>query len=198
MEVRPKQRRNSRREALIEAGIEEINKHGISGFSIRRVAELCGVTSGAPAKHFGDRRGFLAAIIEHVNRQWREQQLRILEKNTGNTRAQLVGISVGYVRFLVEHPHFRSILMLKDDEFDNVFHRLQGERLSITQQLICRYCEETGMDDVTRNHKQFAIRSFIFGAALMFGNGEITYNETAMEMVRYHIDREFDLPWVMA
>ena len=194
MEAQPKHRRNSKREALILAGIDEMNKHGVTGFSVRRVAERCGVTSGAPAKHFGDRRGFLAAVIEYVNLQWREKQLRILEEYAGDTRAQIVWISVNYVRFLVENPQFRSILTLKDDEFDNVYHKLRGELSSISQQLVHKSCEETGMDDATRQRKQYVIRSLIFGAALLFDNGEIAYNEDTMEMVRLHIDREFDLP----
>ena len=57
-------RRGSKREELIKAGIEEIDRHGISGFSIRRVAAACDVSCAAPAKHFGDKNGFLASIIE--------------------------------------------------------------------------------------------------------------------------------------
>lgn len=41
-------RRNSKREDLIKAGIQEINKHGIAGFSMRRIADDCGLSCGAP------------------------------------------------------------------------------------------------------------------------------------------------------
>ncbi len=194
MDTQPKQRRNSKREDLIKAGIAEINAHGISGFSIRRIATACGVSCAAPAKHFGDRNGFLAAIIEYVNLQWRDNQLRILEENKQNIRAQIVGLSVGYVKFLVDNPHFRSILMLKDDEFDNIYHRLRGEMSSITQKLIDEYCASVNMDEETRVRKQYVVRSLIFGAALMFDNRELEYNEKTIEYVRLSIDREFDLP----
>lgn len=194
MEAQPKYRRNSRREDLIKAGIAEINEHGIAGFSIRRAATACGVSCAAPAKHFGDRNGFLAAIIEYVNLQWRDRQLHIIEENKDSIRAQIIEVSVGYVQFLVEYPHFRSILMLKDDEFDNVYHKLRGELTSVTQKLIEKYCTSVNMDKETRIRKQYVIRSLIFGAALMFDNGEIEYNEKTLEYVRFNIDREFDLP----
>ena len=42
------------REALILAGIHEINANGVASFSIRRVAEACGVSCAAPYKHFSE------------------------------------------------------------------------------------------------------------------------------------------------
>lgn len=187
------EKRQSKREALIKAGVEEINKHGITGFSIRRVAENCGVSCAAPAKHFGDRKGFIAAIIAYVNGQWHERQREIMDRYPGDLRKEIVELSVGYVQFLVEHPHFRSILMLKDDEFDNTYHKLRGELSSPTQKLVAAYCEKVQMDDVTRERKQYVIRALIFGAALMFDNGEMEYCDRTIENVRYNIDREFDL-----
>lgn len=193
MEVQPKYRRNSKREELIKAGIAEISEHGISNFSIRRIAAACEVSCAAPAKHFGDRKGFLAAIIEYVNLQWRDRQLQIIGENKDSIRAQIIAISVGYVQFLVENPHFRSILMLKDDDFDNIYHRLRGEMSSITQKLVDEYCASVNMDKETRVRKLYVIRSLIFGAALMFDNGELEYNEKNLDYVRFSIDREFDL-----
>ncbi|MPM73554.1 hypothetical protein SDC9_120536 [bioreactor metagenome] len=42
--------------------------------------------------------------------------------------------------------------------------------------------------------KTFIIRSILYGAALMFDNGELEYTEENMKMVAYSIEREFDLP----
>ena len=38
------------RQALIQAGVEEINRHGVTEFSVRRIAQICGVSCGAPYK----------------------------------------------------------------------------------------------------------------------------------------------------
>lgn len=194
MEQQHRTYKNSRRMQLIEAGIEEINTHGVTGFSCRRVASACGLSCAAPAKHFGDRNGFLAAIIDYVNGLWAEEQARILEANEGSLRRQIVEESVGYVEFLGKNPHYRSILMLKDDEFDNTYHKKKGEVSSPTQKLIADYCAEVGYTDEQRIRKTYVIRSLIFGAALMFDTGEIPKTQETLEMVRQCIDREFDLP----
>ena len=101
------------RQALIQAGVEEINRHGVTEFSVRRIAQICGVSCGAPYKHFGDRREIIAAVIEYVNDQWRAEQTKILTAYEGDLQKQLVEVSTGYVKFLVEHPHLRAILTLK-------------------------------------------------------------------------------------
>ena len=194
MEQQHRTYKNSRRQQLIEAGIAEINQYGVTGFSSRRVAASCGLSCAAPAKHFGDRNGFLAAIIDYVNSQWAAEQEKILQQYEGSTRQQIVEESVGYVEFLVEHPHYRSILMLKDDEFDNIYHKKKGELSSPTQKLIAQYCEEAGLDETQRLRKTYVIRSLIFGAALMFDTGEIEHTDRMMAIVRECIDREFDLP----
>ena len=187
-------RRNSKREDLIKAGIQEINKHGIAGFSMRRIADDCGLSCGAPYKHFENRKDFIAAVIEYVNGQWRVRQQELLDQYAGDLRRQIVEMSVGYVEFLLEHPHYRSILMLKDEEFDNTYHRLRGELSSPTQQLAQQFFDSVGMDDFTSRRKVYVVRSLIFGAVILMDNGEMAYNQETLEFIRFSINREFDLP----
>ena len=187
-------RRNSKREDLIKAGIQEINKHGIAGFSMRRIADDCGLSCGAPYKHFENRKDFIAAVIEYVNGQWRVRQQELLDQYAGDLRRQIVEMSVGYVEFLMEHPHYRSILMLKDEEFDNTYHRLRGELSSPTQQLAQQFVDSVGMDDFTSRRKVYVVRSLIFGAVILMDNGEMAYNQETLEFIRFSINREFDLP----
>ena len=187
-------RRTSKREDLIKAGIQEINKHGIAGFSMRRIADDCGLSCGAPYKHFENRKDFIAAVIEYVNGQWRVRQQELLDQYAGDLRRQIVEMSVGYVEFLMEHPHYRSILMLKDEEFDNTNHRLRGELSSPTQQLAQQFFDSVGMDDFTSRRKVYVVRSLIFGAVILMDNGEMAYNQETLEFIRFSINREFDLP----
>ena len=182
------------REQLIVAGIREINTYGLQNFSIRRIANECGVSCAAPYKHYKDRHNFIAAIIEYINKQWEDRQQKILKGFPDNTRKQLVETSLDYVRFLLENPHFRSIIMLKDEEFDSEYKNMRGQISSLSQGLIKRYCSETNIPEEIEKRKTYIIRSLIYGAALMFDNGEMEYNEENMRFVEYAIDREFDLP----
>lgn len=182
------------REKLILAGIQEINQYGLQDFSVRRIAAKCGVSCAAPYKHFEDRHCFFAAIIEYINSLWYERQKSILASTPDNTRKQLLEISLAYVRFLVENPHFRSIIMLKDEEFDNIYQNMRGQLSDLSRRLINLYCEEANIPKNIESRKIYIIRSLIYGAALMFDNGEMAYTEENMQFVEYSIDREFDLP----
>ncbi len=182
------------KEVLLLAGISEINANGIHNFSVRRVAETCGVSCAAPYKHFKDKREFIAAIIEYVNGQWKERQREVLSACGESLREQIVQVSVEYVKFLMEKPFYRSILMLKDEEFDNIYHRVRGEMSSRSQQLEQDYFARSGMDGATQRRKRHLVRALIFGTVFLIDTGELAYSEEAMENLRYAIEREFDLP----
>lgn len=191
------ERNKNLREALILAGIDEINTFGVTVFSIRRVAEACGVSCAAPYKHFKDKRDFIAAIIQYVNGLWAERQAEILDEVTregGGLREQLVAVTVGYICFLMEKPYFRSILMLKDEQFDNIYHRMRGQLSSRSQQLEEAYFAEVGMDEPTKMRKLYTVRALLFGTIFMMDTGELEYSDETMVMVARTIDREFDLP----
>ena len=187
-------KRQNKRDELIAAGIDEISKCGIANFSMRRVAQRAGVSCAAPARHFGDKQGFIAAVIEFVNAQWADEQQRILSACGNSTREKLVAFSIGYIKFLVEKPHFRTILTLKDDHLDNTYHLSRGRTSSRTLDLVAQYCKEECLDDQTRMRKLFVVRSLIYGAAIMFDTGELPYNDEVLKIVEQNIDREFDLP----
>ena len=188
------QRVKNMRQLLIEAGIEEINRVGVTDFSVRRVATNCGVSCAAPYKHFKDKREFIACIIDFVNEQWFAQQAEILARCSGSPREQIVEIVVGYVRFLMEKPCYRSILMLKDAEFDNLYHRAKGQSTSRTQMIQAEFFGSVDWDSERVQRKIHIVRAILFGSVFLMNSGEFTYNEKMLENVRMAVDREFDLP----
>jgi len=194
MSVRRGNYKNSRREELILAGIKELNAHGVTGFSIRRAAEACGVSCAAPARHFGSRSGYLAAVIAYVSGEWQEEQTRILAAAGDSLRTQITELGVGYVQFLVEHPQFRSILMLRDEDLDRAYGADRAGLSTTARDKITCYCAAAGIAAEVRARKQYVIRALIYGAALLFENGELAYTPENLEIVRSSIEREFDLP----
>lgn len=179
------------RQDLIEAGIEEINRFGANDFSVRRVANACGVSTAAPYKHFKDKKEFIGAIIDYVNEQWAVEQDRLLASCADDPRTQMVTVAVGYIKFLMEKPYYRQTLMLKNAEFDNLYHRKRGEINSRTQQIMQRVKETYHLSDEKWERKALMVRSLLFGSVFMFDSGEFEYNEKALENLRYIIDREF-------
>ena len=187
------ERLKNTRDVLILAGIDEINAHGVTGFSIRRVAETCKVSCAAPYKHFKDKREFIASIIDYVNGQWRARQDQVLAACGPDLRQQIVEVCVSYVRFLMENPCYRSILMLKDKEFDNIYHKVRGQISSRSQQLQTQYFAGSGLDADTMQRKLHLVRAMIFGTVFLIDAGELEYCDRTMDHLRHHINREFDL-----
>ena len=182
------------RDKLIIAGLKELNAHGVQNFSVRRIASECGVSCAAPYKHFADKQDFIAAIIHFGNTQWKTRQRKVVDLYPSPRRKQILEISLEYIRFLVENPYFRSLIMLKDAPLDTQYAKARGKLSRLAMRLIRRYCAEVGMDEKTAKVKTYIVRSLIYGAALMFDNGEMEYNDENMEAVARAIDREFDLP----
>lgn len=183
----------SLRDALIQAGIHEINTHGVAAFSIRRVADACNVSCAAPYRHFESKRDFIAAIIDHVNDQWAAHQEELVEACGGGLREQIIAICLGYIRFLMEHPSYRSILMLHDEGFDNLYHKKRTQFGSLSQTLNAELFAASGYSKEVWERKLMMVRSLIFGVVFVFDAGEFEYNETTMEYLRYTINREFEI-----
>ena len=187
-------RQNNLREALIIAGIHEINTHGVTGFSIRRVAEACQVSCAAPYRHFANKKDFIASVIDYVNDRWAERQPEVLNACGPTLREQIIEISLNYIRFLMEKPYYRAILMLKDEEFDNLYHKKRGQFGSLSQSMQEKLQRVTGFDDDAWARKVLTFRALIFGSVFLFDAGEFEYNETTMEHLRHTMNREFDIP----
>ena len=87
---------------------------------------------------------------------------------------------------------FDSILMLKDDEFDNLYHKKRSQFGSLTQSLEAQFYSASGLDEATWERKRLVIRSLIFGSVFLYDNGEFEYNDRNMDHLRYTISREFE------
>ena len=109
-------------------------------------------------------------------------------------REQIVEVVVNYVKFLMEKPHYRSILMLKDEKFDNIYHKMRGQLSSRSQQLEADFFATTDWDKPTQQRKLHLVRALLFGTVFLFDTGELGYNELVLENLRHAVDREFDLP----
>ena len=58
------------RSRLLFSGLKELEKHGVSDFSLRRVAQDAGVSCAAPYRHFKDKDELIGAVIEFVIEGW--------------------------------------------------------------------------------------------------------------------------------
>lgn len=70
------ERRTATREALLDATVTALARHGYAGTTTTEIARLAGVSRGAQVHHFHTKADLVAAAIGHVARRRSEQLLR--------------------------------------------------------------------------------------------------------------------------
>lgn len=97
--------------SLIEAGIELINKEGDKGFSMRRIAAICGVSHTAPYSHFKDKEELLEAMQIHVTKAFtQEMEEAIAEAEDIDDPTLIINMGKRYVMFFVRNPQYYEFL----------------------------------------------------------------------------------------
>ena len=89
------------RRALLDAAAALIAEEGPGAVSLREIARRCGVSHAAPAHHFGDRAGLLAALAAEGFRGL-AAALAAVEGTTA--RARLVAQGRAYVAYATSSP----------------------------------------------------------------------------------------------
>ena len=179
------------KERLILAGIKVIEDSGIQGFSLRKAAETCGISCAAPYKHFKNKEDFITMIIHYIHQKWLEKQAIVISEHQGDLKELLIHISLAYIDFLVNNPQFRSIIMIKDESFSDENNKIRYKISNRSSELVELYCIENKIPEHLQKERLFLVRSLIYGAALMFDNKELQYNEENINMIYNIIDKAF-------
>jgi AcrR family transcriptional regulator len=94
--------------ALIEAGADILSKDGVSGLSLRKVAQQAGVSHTAPYAHFADKQALIAAISTDGFRRLYDAISAAAQQHAGDPARQLVEGAWAYVQFaLSDTDHFK-------------------------------------------------------------------------------------------
>lgn len=97
------------RKALIETGIELINREGEEKLSLRKVATLCGVSNAAPYAHFQNKAEFICAMQEYVL----DMFVSDLEKSIDgcfDPSKVFSRLGTTFVMFFYQHPLYYNFL----------------------------------------------------------------------------------------
>ena len=171
------------REALIIAGLKEIEIHGITDFSLRRVASACGVSCAAPYRHFKSKNDLILAIITYVNDQWSLLRDQIFDVFKNDRRRCIIETCIANIRFWTANPHFRSIMLIDSKELDSDQLREKSRISGTSDSLLLEYFKESKLSDSEARNKLFIIRSVMYGAVQILGNGESHSSEVVREFL---------------
>ena len=166
------------REHLLVAGIIEIEKNGLSAFSLRRVATACGVSCAAPYKHFKNKDEFVLEIIKYIGGRWKMLETSVVDIFQNDKAKQIEELSLAYIKFWIANPNFRSILFLNPRQMDEAQKQARASIDSTLVQLIENYSEQD------KEKRVYEIRSFIYGALLLLESGEMPNNEQSLALIK--------------
>ena len=178
------------RQALIIAGLKEIEVHGLADFSLRRVASECGVSCAAPYRHFKGKSQLILAIIAYVNDQWSLLQRQISDMFKDDVRRCLVEMCVANIRFWTANPHFRSILTMDSRELDGEQLFEKSRINETTEKLIAEFCRKAELSEDEAKLKSIAIRAIMYGSTHMLACGELENSPESIRTVRALLEKE--------
>ena len=118
---------------LIQAGRQLLEDDGVSAVTVREVARRCGVSHGAPRRHFPTLALLLAAIAELCFDE--------LHHHLTNAKGGLKGTARAYVAYAVEHPHAFD-LITRHDVLAGSGRELRATSLPLLQQWQTRFAEQ--------------------------------------------------------
>ncbi|HCY87825.1 MAG TPA: TetR family transcriptional regulator [Desulfobacteraceae bacterium] len=99
------------RKSLISQALAIVREEGVAKLTLRKVARLAGVSHAAPAHHFKDMNGLLAAIAEEGFVKMVQHMKKAAGKYPSeNSLERFKAIGVSYVEFATQNPSFIKIM----------------------------------------------------------------------------------------
>ncbi len=182
------------KEKFLKAAVSELEEHGVSDFSIRRVAKRCGVSCAAPYKHFESKNDLLLQVMKYIGKKWEAVWNDTMNSHKNEPyREQIVAICMAYIAFLCTYPEYQTILYMNDRVFPPEILAEKSKLTSMSQKLIDDYCTSVNMPSDVKKRKLFVILSVIYGGSIMINSGAIPFDGNTMEMIKSNIRREFDI-----
>ncbi|MBR6940678.1 MAG: TetR/AcrR family transcriptional regulator [Clostridia bacterium] len=174
------------RTKLIIAGLDELDTHGVTDFSLRRVASKCGVSCAAPYRHFKNKDELILEIIGYIVSRWQLLEKQIEEVCSDSLPELITELSLALIRFRAANPEFRAVLRMDTRAFDEK----QRTDLSKFTERILYYADKyfSPYGEKTLAGKKFMLISMIYGA------GEISDSydgEFPLETVRACLEELF-------
>jgi len=106
---RAAERRTERRQQIIDTASQLFSEHGYENVTLRAIAEKLGYSHAALYRYFPDKASLLAEICSDTFGQL-AVELDAQQDQAQGPEAQLLAVSLGFVRFGLAHPHHFQVV----------------------------------------------------------------------------------------
>ncbi|AJA46989.1 transcriptional regulator, TetR family [Clostridium pasteurianum DSM 525 = ATCC 6013] len=176
------------KQQLIENGLLLLNQKGLEGFSLRKVASMCGVSHTAPYKHFRDKDELVNAINEEVSKKFYSALSEVASLYKNAPKLQIIEIGKAYVRFMVENPEYLKFMFLSDNPYsikikDNIFYECkENSAFSVFIHSSKKYFEIINLDKDLYIDKILSMWSLVHGMAILISKKSIEYRGNYLKL----------------
>ncbi|MCJ8169162.1 TetR/AcrR family transcriptional regulator [Atopomonas sediminilitoris] len=98
------------RHSLIEASLDLIGREGLEALSLRRLAEMVGVSRQAPYHHFRDKQALLAALGERGFMQLNRNLQHVVDDESTALDERLYQAVINYLNFALDNPALYGLM----------------------------------------------------------------------------------------
>lgn len=180
------------RERLLVAGIREIEEHGFNDFSLRRVAAACELSCAAPYRHFKSKEELLREILSYLSSRRDMLMTEALAASEGDLRAQLIDVSVQYIRFLIVTPSYLSILFHEASLSGGGSDRFAVMRDDGLYEAASAFADSVGMSAEKKEMLIFSLRAMLYGTVVLIRAGDQNEIEGAISNFRRKLEAELN------
>jgi len=154
--------------ALLKAVAEIVEEKGAANVSLREAARRAGVSHSAPAHHFGDKEGMLAAFAERGFEILRREAATALESAAGSSALdRLAAVGAAYVRFAVDHTPYFDVMFrsgIDTPSHEHLYARA-ANALAVLMSAVDDLISEGGYTEVDPRHLTVYFWSLAHGLA---------------------------------
>lgn len=185
------------RHSLIEASLDLIDREGLEALSLRRLAEMVGVSRQAPYHHFRDKQALLAAIGERGFVQLNCNLQKVVEDESAPLDQRLYQAVLNYLDFALAKPAlyelmFGRVLWREQDDHQDT-HDFRRYAKDCFRQYVRLFdlLKAQGLLPESDNSLRLAqlLWAAMHGLAKLAGDGLFVKREDLAEIARYTLAR---------
>lgn len=176
---------------MIQRGIQLLNEAGYNGFSLRKIAAMCGVTHSAPYKHFKSKNELIEAIVQEVSGSFKAALEEAVQMYPDDIENQIIELGKCYVRFMVENPDYMRFIFINPSQKQiNMIHECGGstEPYRIFKESALHYLEWLKTNPQDQAVDILTMWSLVHGYSMLLVNNNIDvpggYLEVMDKMLR--------------
>lgn len=175
------------KQELIDNGLILLNEEGTQGFSLRKVAKMCGVSHAAPYKHFKDKDALISEITKEL---WRKLYLALLEVKKlypDNHKLQLIEMGKTYVKFMVQNPQYLKFMFLSDNncsvDIKNGQFFVEEDAFEVLRNSSESFFKENKLDKELYMKKILGMWSLVHGLTILIIQKNLKYDGDYFDLV---------------